>query len=232
MERSPSSAPTPRDPGRLCFGRRPGGWLVRVGLKTVHRDDLEGLRVCGGEHDGWGNVGIGGFLPPGSAETPAIARRQPGKVEFGTRCAEVVAARLREREKVLGHHRANGVCPAVARPGVAVAVPVKSRHGIGGARLEGAPEDVLNVTVGRCVGHEISGVGRVENRRRDPETAPKRVRGRRGRRGASQAEDGAGTSGVKVCMGLVRRAVRWNEISGNRSARYCWRICSVTASVS
>ena|SRR5271165_729455 len=77
-----------------------------------------------------------GFLPTRRAQAPAVAGFEAGKAEFRHWCREVIAARFGKIEKLGRRYDANRVAADVINPGVAAAVPIKSRHRVDRAGLE------------------------------------------------------------------------------------------------
>jgi len=73
-------------------------------------------------------VGFECLLPALRAETPAIARFQPGKADFRHRRRQVIAARSGKAKESVGHDYADGVTANILPASIATAVPVKACH--------------------------------------------------------------------------------------------------------
>lgn len=143
-------------PGRNCPIRFPRGFRVKgkgeakvsrpsgrgVRLEVFEGDELEGVDVGGFENDWWSEIRFEGFGPAGNAEAPAIAGIEPGKLVFGDRGGEIVAAGLREEEEFFRHDGADRVEALVIRTRTAVAVAVESGERGSAAGLERGSEDV------------------------------------------------------------------------------------------
>ena len=69
------------------------------------------------------------FLPSRGTEAPTVTRVQAWKAECGNWCRKIVAARFGEFEKRRSHNGTDRVTANVLSPGVAAAIPIKSRHG-------------------------------------------------------------------------------------------------------
>src|SRR6476619_4335682 len=67
------------------------------------------------------------FLPARGTEAPTITWVQSKKAECGNWCRKIVPARFGKFEKRRGHHDADRVTASVLPPGVAAAIPIKSR---------------------------------------------------------------------------------------------------------
>src|SRR5262245_30246850 len=105
----------------------------RVLLQQDERNDGQGALMRRGQDDGGGDVAFEEFEPARSADAPAIARLQTGKLVLGPRGGEVVADLAALFEKLVGHLDANRVAADVLLAGVAMAVAEEA-----GARGEGA----------------------------------------------------------------------------------------------
>ena len=92
--------------------------------------------------DLWGHACIEGFLPARHAQAPAVARLQAREIPLGGRSHEVIALSPGEEQKLLSHLNANGMQAHIARSGTAVAIPVKSRHGLSATALKILAENV------------------------------------------------------------------------------------------
>ena len=60
-------------------------------FQVVEVDELQGRFMGGLQNDRRRATRVEGFLPTRGAETPLIPGAQPGKIELGTRGAEIVA---------------------------------------------------------------------------------------------------------------------------------------------
>ena len=136
-----SSATGGRSGKRRAPSRR---WLSlahSVRLEVAHRDELE----CGGmrrlEHDRRRDAGLERLVPALRDDAPAVSRLEPREHPLRLWRDEVVPARYRELEELLGHDRADHVESRIAAR-AAVPVAVEPRHRIEGAGLEVAAEDV------------------------------------------------------------------------------------------
>ena len=69
------------------------------------------------------------FLPSRGTEAPTVTWVQAWKAECGNWCRKIVAARFGEFEKRRSHNGTDRVTANVLSPGVAAAIPIKSRHG-------------------------------------------------------------------------------------------------------
>ncbi len=83
------------------------------------------------------------LFPAKNTEAPFIACFQAGKTPFGMRSDEIIPARNRELEKLVGHDRAHGVPANVIRSGLAVAVAIEAGHWRRTADLQLTPENIL-----------------------------------------------------------------------------------------
>jgi len=113
-----------------------------VSLQVVEIDPFERGLVAGGEADGRGHSGIERFLPAGNAEAPAVTGFQTGEVPFGGGGAQIIAPGGGEAQKLSRDFDADGVQAHITGTGAAVAVAVKSGHGLATAAGEGGSEDV------------------------------------------------------------------------------------------
>ena len=98
------------------------------------------------EDHAWRASSFRRFLPSSHAQTPAIAAFETGKVELRNGRAEIVAGCGTEAKKLLGHHRAHGVQPVVARTGAAVAIPIEAGARLATAAFEFAAEDIRGIS--------------------------------------------------------------------------------------
>src|SRR5271155_400470 len=114
----------------------------RVALQHLQRDDLQGGLVGRGQSDFGSFAGLECLLPALGAQAPAIARLQTRKAEFRYRRRQIVAGRLRERQKGGIDAGANRVQPEILGSGIAAAVAVKSGHRLGAALGERLAEHV------------------------------------------------------------------------------------------
>ena len=88
------------------------------------------------------------IFPTGNAQTPTIAVLETAKSELWHRSGEIVARRLAESEEIVRQHYADEVETVVVGTGVAAAVAIESRHGIGATEFEVVSKNVL------CEGHD------------------------------------------------------------------------------
>src|SRR5271167_1991475 len=84
-------------------------------------------------------------MPARCAQTPAVTGLQSRKAEFRHRRREIIAAGLRELEKIRGYDDAHGVAADVLAAGVAAAVAKESRHRAQRADSESVAEHVLRL---------------------------------------------------------------------------------------
>src|ERR1700733_15535476 len=96
-----------------------------------------------GEPDARRVPGVESVLPACRAEAPAIARPQPLEAELRNRCRQIVARRLRKREKFGVDPRAHGMHADILRPGVAAPVAIEAGQRLGAAFAERLAEDIL-----------------------------------------------------------------------------------------
>src|SRR5579871_753144 len=96
----------------------------------------------GAQDDPRGAAGLERLLPAGSAQTPPVSGREPGKADFRHRRRQIIAARPRELEERVRHDRADGVAAEVLPAGVAAPVAEEARHRFDRADLEALAEDV------------------------------------------------------------------------------------------
>ncbi len=95
------------------------------------------------EHHRRGHPGLERFLPASRAEAPAIAGMQAGKFILGMRGDEVVTTLGRELKKILCDYDTDGVDSMVARTGMAITIPVKSRPRFKAAGLKIAAQYIF-----------------------------------------------------------------------------------------
>lgn len=88
------------------------------------------------------DVGIKRLLPARRAKTPPVPRPQTREAVVGGRCDQVVAARQRESQELVGDHRADDMQADIARAGAAAAVTKEAGDRIEATGLEFAPEDI------------------------------------------------------------------------------------------
>src|SRR5436190_3200442 len=81
-------------------------------------------------------------FPASNADAPTIAGFQSWKAPFRHRRHQIVPIEDGEIEKFLGDFHADGVEPDVLRPGAAISVPIKSRHGIATTTTQFGAENV------------------------------------------------------------------------------------------
>ena len=94
------------------------------------------------EHDPRRFARLQRLQPPSCAETPSVTRFQAREAKVWNWRRKIVAARLREREKVVGHLDADRMQSGVLRTRVAAAGPIESCQWPVGTRLDGIAEDV------------------------------------------------------------------------------------------
>jgi hypothetical protein len=82
------------------------------------------------------------FLPARGTEAPTVTWIQAWKAECGNWSRKIVAARFGKFEKRCSHNGANRVTANVLSPGVAAAIPIKSRHGFDRAEIKRLAEHV------------------------------------------------------------------------------------------
>ena len=95
--------------------------------------------------DFWCPPGFERLLPAFGAKAPAIARLEPRKAEFGHRCRQIVADRLRERQKRGIELGADSMHPEILGSGVAAAIPIEASHRLDAAFGEWLAEDVARI---------------------------------------------------------------------------------------
>ena len=123
-------------PGSGLERPRVGRDVDGVLLESGERHDVERPLMGGRQHDvGRGAVEVGP-KPVHGGDAPAVAGREPGKLELRHGSGEVVADATLVLEELGGHHRADRVAAPVLGPRLAAPVPVEPRHGVGAARLE------------------------------------------------------------------------------------------------
>src|SRR6478752_8864888 len=81
-------------------------------------------------------------FPSGNAHAPAIARFQSWKTPFRHRRHQIVSIKDREIEKFLRDLHADRMQAEVLRPGAAISVTIKSRHGIATTATQFGAENV------------------------------------------------------------------------------------------
>ena len=90
--------------------------------------------------------GFGRFLPSSHAQAQAITAFETRKVELRNWRAEIVAGLGTEMKEFLGHHRAHGVQPVIARAGAAVAVAIEAGARLATAAFEFAAKDIRGIS--------------------------------------------------------------------------------------
>jgi hypothetical protein len=86
------------------------------------------------------------FPPSSHAQAPAITAFETRKVELRNWSAEVVAGLDTEMKEFLGHHRAHGVQPVIARAGAAVAVAIEAGARLATAAFKFAAKDIRGIS--------------------------------------------------------------------------------------
>src|SRR6056297_1827550 len=128
--------------------------------ERVEIDGLKRFLMRRVEDDGRRDSSVEGFFPAVHAQAPPVAGGEAGEVVHGPRRREVVAARLREGEKVGCHLSADDVGAVVVGAGPARAVAVESGHRVGAAGAEVVAENVAGHGRGRWAREEWSDVTR------------------------------------------------------------------------
>lgn len=86
------------------------------------------------------------FLPSSHAYTPAIAAFEAGKVELRNWRAEIVAGDGTKMKELLGHHRAHGVQPVIARTCAAIAIAIEAGARLATTAFEFAAKDIRGIS--------------------------------------------------------------------------------------
>jgi len=120
--------------------------LRRVRAQVFQRNEFERADMRRREYHARRASGFKRFLPSSHAQTPAIAAFETGKVEFWNWRAEIVAGRGAEMKELLGHHRAHGVQPVIARTGAAVAISIEAGARLATAAFEFAAKDIRGIS--------------------------------------------------------------------------------------
>ena len=115
-----------------------GGELLQV--CQLHELEREGVR--GAQSHARRLAGRERLLPTRRAQAPLVAGFQSCESVLRHRGGEVVARRLGESEKVVGHDRAHRVHPAVVAAGFAATVAVPAGERVAAARFERVAVDV------------------------------------------------------------------------------------------
>ena len=116
-------------PQHPCESVAKNSVLHRVGFQRFHVHEFQHGDVAGFQHHGTRVAGFERFRPAPHADAPAVAGRQAGEIVFGAWRDEVVALQRQKFQKRLGDLAADGVQPAIFRPGAAIAIAVKPGHG-------------------------------------------------------------------------------------------------------
>lgn len=114
-----------------------------MSLQSFKANVLKSRLFRSSQDDRGRDTGFAGLLPPGRADTPAIARLQAGKVEFGARGREIVPNLAGKGKKCLRDFGADRVGTGVLGAGAAAAIAVESRARGFATRFEGRPENIL-----------------------------------------------------------------------------------------
>ncbi len=96
----------------------------RLEILQIHK--FQCGNVAGFENDLRGATGPQCLGPTLHAKTPAVAVLQAGKIVFGARRTQVVAARAGKLKEFGGHLDAHGVLSVIAGTGPAVPIAIKS----------------------------------------------------------------------------------------------------------
>ena len=86
------------------------------------------------------------FLPSRGTEAPTVTWVQAWKAGCGNWCRKIVATRFGEFEKRRSHNGADRVTASVLSPGVAAAIPIKSRHGFDRTDIKRLAEHISRAT--------------------------------------------------------------------------------------
>ena len=108
---------------------------------------MSGLEYNMGRH-----TGIQRLLPAVDAETPAVARLEPGEIPLGGRRTQVVAALLRKLQEFRRHFGADDVDAPVFGAGLAAACAIEAGVRLELTDLQCAAQHV-GFGRGRLVGH-------------------------------------------------------------------------------
>jgi hypothetical protein len=112
------------------------GQIDRKSFEIAQRAVSQRRLMRGAQNDARRVIGFERLLPALGAQAPAVAGLQPGKADFGDRRRQIIAARLGETKKGVGHDHADGVTADVFAAGVAATVAVKTRHWTDRAQLQ------------------------------------------------------------------------------------------------
>jgi len=117
-----------------------------VHAQVFQRNEFQCAYVGRREHDSRRASGFKRFLPSSYAQTPAIAAFETGEVEFGNRCAEIVAGGGTETKELLAHHRAHCVQALIARASAAITIAIKARERLLTAGFEFTAQNVSKIS--------------------------------------------------------------------------------------
>ncbi len=98
--------------------------------------------MSGGEDHRRGDASLQRFHPARGAQAPVIAGLQTRKLELRARGGKIIAGRLGEDQKLLGHDGADRMHAGVLRSRLAAAVAVEAGEGVHGAGLKLAAQDI------------------------------------------------------------------------------------------
>ena len=116
LEPTSSRSLSQADTGRSRVAPRIDLLVQRVRLEILQVDEFERRHVRCRKNDRRSLTGFKRLLPPRRAKTPAVARLEARKAEFGLRCGKVVASFLGEPQELLGHLRRSHGHPCPPRP--------------------------------------------------------------------------------------------------------------------
>lgn len=117
------------NPTRIALGLHDLFEFNRVSLQILEADKFQGRDVRCFEHH-WGRYASFQSLSPAfDTQTPAISRHQTRKVEHRVGSGQIIPPLTREREELGRHPGADKMQTDVSTARVAVAIPIKTRHG-------------------------------------------------------------------------------------------------------
>jgi hypothetical protein len=117
-----------------------------VRAQVFQRNEFESADMSRREYDVRRASSFKRFLPSSHAQAPAITAFETGKAELWNWRAEIVAGFGAELKEILGHHRAHGVQPVIARTGAAVAIAIEAGPRLATAAFELAAKDIRGVS--------------------------------------------------------------------------------------
>jgi tRNA-2-methylthio-N6-dimethylallyladenosine synthase len=124
-----------------------------VVFKIFEGAKFEGGNVAGFENDCGSATGIKGFLPATGTKAPPVPLAESRKIIFRTGGEQIIAARLRELQEIVGHDRADRVHTGIPGAGATKTIAIETRARFVAAGLQWSAQNIRRPLVCGCVCH-------------------------------------------------------------------------------